>query len=77
MFTLPPDAVHSLLRRQFYQLSSSAQFCCCLALTINASAIIPIVPLHVGGGVLLTLISLYFVTDAYYGPNRMKYTYMY
>ena len=58
---------------QLYQLSSTAMFTGCLAITINDSAIRPIVPLHVGCGVLLTLISLYFVTDAYYGPNRMKY----
>ena len=57
----------------FYQLSSTALFTGCLAFTINASARIrPIVPLHVGGGVLLTLVSLYFVTDAY-GPKRMNY----
>jgi hypothetical protein len=61
----------------FYQLSSTAIFTGCLAFTINAAARIrPIVPLHVGGGVLLTLGSLYLVTDAY-GAKRMKYTYMY
>ena len=57
----------------FYQLSSTALFTGCVAFTINAAARIrPIVPLHVGGGVLLTLVSLYFVTDAY-GPKRMNY----
>ncbi len=63
----------------FYQLSSTAIFTGCLAFTINAAARIrPIVPLHVGGGVLLTLGSLYLVTDAYdIGRGRMKYTYMY
>ena len=63
----------------FYQLSSTAIFTGCLAFTINAAARIrPIVPLHVGGGVLLTLGSLYLVTDAYdIRRGRMKYTYMY
>ena len=40
----------------FYQLSSTAIFTGCVAFTINAAVRIrPIVPLHVGGGVLLTL----------------------
>ena len=61
----------------FYQIGSTALFTGCLAFTINAAARIrPIVPLHIGGGVLLTLGSLYLVTDAY-GAKRMKYTYMY
>ena len=57
----------------FYQLSSTAIFTGCVAFTINAAVRIrPVVPLNVGGGVLLTIGSLYLVKDAYGIGGRKK-----